>query len=681
MATWSFDLNFSGTHQDITTLVDIPSIKRTTSLFSELKPNTNKCEFRLNWDATLYGRLVTSKEAVVTILKNGSAYFTGMLSPNYNATVRDGRKFIELIAEDYNLSKLGATIQTVLAMAGYAVCTPASPSTSIVHVLATAAGVTLSSPPTISTVVPYIVVLPDDKKTYGDILAGVLYEVGMVYLFLADGTLSIVNAVNTGAISTAYTFLAQTGGGDIRGELQLSKKAERYDDIRVKYNSVALKTNICLFEDRSGATGAADANITVKANGDAQGGDYYPANSGTVEVFSDWKSPDGYTILAATSCALDVALGAGIALSRSLTNYYRRASFAYHNGSAFDALITRLRLVGDAYVITAQNVARYASAGAKLLLEYQAQYIADTTSAQALALILRQYYANSDIVLEIKSKQDAPVGAYVLVQDTIYSGISINARIIIKVDTGSPRTGENAFEYTLEAVADYATVSLILEGHAVTVPTNVADQVNLIADDGKITPQEKNPLKTMWLSINGDGSTSGSYWATRAAAIAAGVPTDALDAARSTLNNQLNGSPGVLLASTWEANVTVSQVDFNAAWMGYYAAESQMLATISRYSAYGTVGILDGGAYDDPTPADAPELDGGVYVIDNNQDMSIDLDGMDYDAPGALSTIEGGDWMPVGLDPSLDFDCGTWAEPSAAFLVPALIVDCGNFSD
>lgn len=461
MATWSFDLDFGGTHQDITSLVDIRSVKRTTTLFNEMNPTLNKLEFRLVFDATLFGRLIATKEAVATVLRNGSAHFTGALSPNYSTAIRDGSKFINLIIEDYGVSKLGQTITSLLAYSTYSVCDPASPSTSLVHALTTAAGVALAgSPPTISSSIPLLVVLPDDKATYATLLTQILFEYGYVYFFNPDGTLSLVKTVNTGAFSGAYFFSDAYGSGNIRGELEMSKKPDRYDDFRIKYRSVEYKMGIALFEDRSGASGSIAANISLAASGDAGKLDYYPKGSDAAEIFSDWKSPDGYTIMGADSCALDSTVDANITLSRSLTNYYKRASFAYHNGAGAAKLITKLRLIGNAWVVVSENTARVAAAGAKLLLEYEAKYIFATANAQALALIMRQYYSFSDITLSLKSRLDVPVGGYVVIQDAIYSGAAISARVIGKVEDES----STSISYSLEACDNYSTVAITTDG-------------------------------------------------------------------------------------------------------------------------------------------------------------------------------------------------------------------------
>jgi hypothetical protein len=473
MATWSFTLAPGG---DITSLVDVTSIVRTRRLFTELRPNVNKLEFRVEFSSSLFSTLISNNTIEIAVTKDGSAYFTGVLSPNYKAQVRDGRKFISIIAEDYTLSRLGKTVAAPVAYAGFAVCTPAATSTSLVHAIATAAGVTLAtSLPTISTTVPYVVALPDDRITWGTLLANILFEYGYVYQFDPDGKMSLAQAVNTGTISTTGTLTTAAGTANIRGELEIEKRPERYDDIRIKYDLVEQKTGIVLFQDTTGATDSAPCTIPLAATGDSAGKDYYPLTSKVGEVFSAWNSPDGYSIWVATSATLDVTIESGIVADRALTNYYRKCSFSYKNTSGSVKNITKLRITGNAYVLTSKNVARSSIASAKSLFEYEAKYIFDDTTAQTLAKGIAQYYLYSDITYTVRSKDAFTLGQYVLVADAVYSGLSNKCRVIGAVEN---EAASGVIEYHLEAVADFVAITVGTEGESVPVTVEPPGTIN-----------------------------------------------------------------------------------------------------------------------------------------------------------------------------------------------------------
>lgn len=670
MSNWSVTLSPGG---DITAFVDVPSIKRELRLHSEMQPNVNKCDFRVLYDATLFAALVSAAAPITcTITKDGAAYFTGIISPNFSTTISQDRKYITLIAEDATISGLGQTIASALLFVGYSVCDPASPSTSLLHALCALAGVTIAAtPPTIATIIPFLSVLPADKLTYKAILSQLLYEYRYVYYFSEAGALMLYATINSGAISTSGTFDATAGGGNIRDKINIGKSPEKYDDIRVKYKSAEQRFGIVLFQDTSGGSGNLEANIEVKANGDGGGGDYYPLGSGVAEVFSEWRNPDGYQILCATAAALDVLIGGGLSLSRAFSNYYRRASFAYHNANAASSYITRLRIKGDAWVQTAANVARSNITSGKLLLEYEAKYIFDTANAQALAQALQHYYGHSDFNYILKSQTDYPIGAYIQVTDSLFSGVSQKCRIIGKSD--GPAT--KSIEYALEAVADFASISLVLESTALTIQASIYDQLRNMSDDGIISPQEKGNLKANWFAINGDGVATGSYWATRISAMAASVPTDALDAARALLNNFLYGVGGALLTATWALNVTISPAFYDA-WAGYYKAEADTISTISRFASFGHVAMTDCGVYDpNIAPTVVSELDGGAYIIDNNQDMTAGNDFGTYSG-SPDSTLNCGQWSPSLPDSTLDGQ--VWKAPDGNFIFPRLFYDCGQ---
>ena len=460
MSTWSLIITISGTPTDITAAVDVPSIRRTLRLHSEMRPNSSYCEFRCAFSSSLLGQLLGATVPVYcAITKDAAAYFTGIISPNYECTLRNGAKFIQIKVEDYRLKLLGKTIITTQTWAGYAVCDPATPASSLVHAIATAAGVTLAGGlPTIATTIPYVCVLPDDGMSWDSLLGDLLFEYGYVSYFTAAGTLAIVEVINTGDVTTTST-LSSGPTGNIRGEPLIRKTQERYDDVRVAFRTVELQTGLTLFEDNSGQDSAhPHCLITLAPTGDADGKDYYPLGDDIAEVFTDWKSPDGKQIVIATSAAMDVSLGAGISVSRALTNYYRRCSFGYRNTSGVSSAITKLRITGNAYVLTSEGVARSSDSGEQLL-EYPAKHLYSSAVAQALAQRIRQYYKYSDLGISIHSDEELALGEYVLVTDALYAGISVPARVI-EITTAEP---SSIASYFLEAVEDYAAVSLAEE--------------------------------------------------------------------------------------------------------------------------------------------------------------------------------------------------------------------------
>lgn len=102
----------------------------------------------------------------------------------------------------------------------------------------------------------------------------------------------------------------------------------------------------------------------------------------------------------------------------------------------------------------------------------------------------------------------------------------------------------------------------------------------------------------LWNKVNGDGSTTGSYWTTKAKADDISVDTTALDDAYDALYAYLYTTPNVL--GSTDPYVTIVAATWQALWAEYYSAEIDTLATIStRLALY--QGKLD---MDDPTEDD-----------------------------------------------------------------------------
>jgi len=661
---WSVVLDHGG---DISHLVDVRSIKKEDRLHSEMKANVNKMEFRVKYDATLFSALLSYDTIEVTVLDGAVPYFYGYLSPNYKATIRDGQKYINMIAEDPTLQLLGQTILDPWAKAGYAVCTPAATSTSLVHAICTEAGVTLAAaPPTISATIPFIVVMTDDKQTWSGLLEQILFEYGYVYGFNASGELVLYPFINQSTATATGTLTTTSGSANIRGEVEIEKLPEKYDDIRVNYDLVEYKPGVVVFKDED--------LIEVAATGDAEGKDYYPLTSKLGEVFSSWNSPDGYDIWVVTNPVLSAGLGSGISLDRALTNYYRKCSFAYKNSSGAVSSITELSITGDAYVVSSKNTARASISSSKNLLEYEAKYLFDDTSARSLASSIAQYYKYSDIKYKIKSKDVFTLGQYVLVVDAVYAGISSKARVVgITYSEETP----DMIEYALEDVDDFVTITLVTEGGH----SSSSGQLGSMTNELVVTPQEKPGIQLRWYDVNGDGAITGSYWQTRKSAIESGVSTGSLDYAFGVLYSYLFNSPGVLAQSTWYVNVSISSYFYDI-WSMYYQAESQTLATISRWASLESIVVYDCGIYDSATAADfAPELDFGSYnAYQGMEGEETDWDCGTYDsAIPETASVDCSTYDSIVIAEEL-LDFGEFGnDVTSLYNPPGLILDCGTF--
>ena len=87
--------------------------------------------------------------------------------------------------------------------------------------------------------------------------------------------------------------------------------------------------------------------------------------------------------------------------------------------------------------------------------------------------------------------------------------------------------------------------------------------------------------------------------------------------------------------------------------------------------------MIDCGDYDGLTDEGDDVVNGGEYVIDNDEDTSIDYDMGDWSAVAEDSTLDCGAWLPGTEDEIIDL--GIYKIPDAVFIPPQLVVDCGSF--
>ena len=293
--TISYD---NSTWTDISDYIVQRSVTMTYSLHGSdsLECNTNSAKFTLLGYKALLDTLLTSTDPVYCkILRDGEAFISGIISPVTKVTPSHSRiTATELTVEDFTLSKLKKRITSTINWSDYAVCNPDATASSIVHQLLSLAGVEAASYPTITTTIPYLCVVADDKKTYFDILEAVLFEAGYLFYFGRAGKLVFYNLADCPSSYSSITneFLNEIGN-DASNIMALENATKRgsYDEIKLTWYGKEKKEGLTVFEDTTGATTVHDCVIEVEA------GDFYPDKetaSGT--VYSEYKN-DSWTIL------------------------------------------------------------------------------------------------------------------------------------------------------------------------------------------------------------------------------------------------------------------------------------------------------------------------------------------------------------------------------------------------
>jgi hypothetical protein len=467
---YSVKLYFDAAEVNITSLIITSSFKKEESLYKSLKPNTNTCSFSVIPDVVLYNYLLTwNGDIGCTITENNNPYFKGYVSPTFQNNIKAGRGLEQftLQIEDVGIKALQRVCKQSFIYVGYKICDCTTPTASVVHKILALAEITEYNLSTINVVLPFYNYNFDEKKTYWDMLTDLLYEACYTFYFDESGVFQI----HKWDVASLVSIDVWGSTTILKKNLQVKKSREEYSKVVINWSSIELKEDAIIYEDTSGGDNTNRCNITVNP------GDEYPTDSVTKNVFTEYKSSE-YEIISAITASLSVTQ-AGLTLSKTLTNYGNKATFGYANNTGVDKYITKLQIIGDAYVeksknTTIKDIQDIAGRDDKEL-EVEAKYI--YSEAYILSFIngLKNHYKYSDIQYTITTSEDVPIGTIVQIDEDVYTGSQTYVKIINKTSTIL-----NDFTYVAEGVGAYTSeaidseLSVIKAGQQTVLLSDVA---------------------------------------------------------------------------------------------------------------------------------------------------------------------------------------------------------------
>ena len=316
------------TQYDLSNWVIKDSIKVDTHLFTDsLEPNTNSAEFVLSRTCPYLDELLAYDDAIgVSIAADGTTYFTGYFTDSFRFSITSrGAQDVKIECEDPGIRKLKTAWVSAdgigTTFAGDKICDPANTAHSVIHKIATLAGVTLaSSLPTISQQV-YMVVLDKDGRTYWDVLSKLLLEHLYVFDFNAAGQLYLF-ALTGMTGSPVQTLTTQEGiiGDNSTPGIVVNKRLYDTREIDIKFDEISTVASGVVHRDTTGQTANYDCLIPIAP------GKYYPdtCNADTY-AYIDYKTEDGRDVVMVDSATLDVSKDSLRARQRPAAPWFHRS--------------------------------------------------------------------------------------------------------------------------------------------------------------------------------------------------------------------------------------------------------------------------------------------------------------------------------------------------------------------
>lgn len=181
---------------------------------------------------------------------------------------------------------------------------------------------------------------------------------------------------------------------------------------------------------------------------------------------------------------------------------------------------------------------------------------------------------------------------------------------------------------------------------------SLSDFVTLrAADDGYITPAEKPAIRAEWVQVNGNGSTTGTYWANKAEATALSVATTGIDSAYTALSTMLWGTGGCVVLATWGDSIPVTAATYRDTWRSYYEEETKLKNAIAAKRAVDvsanfppTTNLVSHYSFDG-VPAIPDRTAGATYYRRNNF-TSSEIVSSGANGIGTFSYFESAGWHP-----------------------------------
>ncbi len=467
MAAWVVNVDFQGGAgwEDISSGVILTSFVRRRQIWNKLAPTVNTLDFKLKTESsTLIAKfMVAASDILVSVTKDGSAYFTGMVQPNYSVTVGGRISPFDISCVD-NGYRIQRRVLANINWTDYKVCDPSTPAASIVHQLMVAAGLSAadvySSITTIDKTIDRFVAVANEDEVWS-LMKKVLFDFGYVFYFRPDGTLDVFDFAPSSIVTTDHFTSDPADTKNIIGTLRVERNVHDYEAVRVGWSTHKTLVNALLFSDTTNGDAVRKCNIAVASAA------YWPTDADSRDIYAGYK-PEGYELIATSNVALhaeyDVAL-----VEDTFTDEITRAKIKYHNSGSTSAYIWRFDIIGDAVVKDQYNFAvRVMNAGTNKYLDLDSNYLYTEADAEKLADAVAQYYYNADMTYTLVSRDEYDPGAYVYVEEKGF--LDVNNLCVVREVADVEFAGQHS--YILEGVAEYSAGPVTSSGNT-EPPTQV----------------------------------------------------------------------------------------------------------------------------------------------------------------------------------------------------------------
>ena len=293
-------------------------VKRRQILHRNLRTATNTCDLTLHDPDVLRAIATADRDVGVRVTKNGERWFTGNLRDGFKAEYHAALRRAKLQAVDDSYGLADTITANIGPWSELAVSTTPPPAAGAIgevggivgrllelHGVARANLATVSIPHTVRR---YAIDRAEDVR-WRVALESLLDDFGYVFNVDRSGIWQMVDL-----FPESVNVTAQVGPGDLqwRSTLpQVTRSQQRYDVVRVEWHPHLTLQDQELFRLTEGATDALECDVAVPD------GEWYPLGTDDSDVWSLYKTADGFELIAASGVILEHEAIGGLVLRTS----------------------------------------------------------------------------------------------------------------------------------------------------------------------------------------------------------------------------------------------------------------------------------------------------------------------------------------------------------------------------
>ena len=402
----------------------VDSFNQREVLHQRLKQADDTIKLSIPFSADIWNFINANKNIKAKITKDGEAYFTGYVRPDFNFGKIQRFQPIQIelingtyITSFYEIEESIAYKDTTLG--------------AIVSNLLERAEITNQDTSFLDE--PIIFDIFEEGTTIKDALSQILFEYGYFWDFDKNGEFTVQKIYNKDVTPSVVL-----DGTNILEKVQVSKKEQEFDRVEVEYEHYEKFENLLLFQDNTGTKSNKGCFIELGH------GKYLGQIEGETSYDITYDSEKGEVIWV-DDASLSILYNGGVPQT-TFINKNTKGNLSVYNPTKSTIYILLLEVLGTAYVKTIESATVKVGQEGKNK-SIKSKYIHSKKAAENFAKMYYDWGKSCDYVISLQSKLNLDVGTIVEVNTA--------GKIVGRVIEKTTKLDGKPYTYKIEAIEEY----------------------------------------------------------------------------------------------------------------------------------------------------------------------------------------------------------------------------------